>query len=124
MPDLIINIGGYDFEIACAPGEENSLKSAVELLDQEAKKLIPGKSKLPETKMLLMISLIMADELLNVSKPNKPGSQTIDKTFPTIAADPDANKKNMATPRETTERLVELISQAEALADEIEEKFN
>ena len=46
MPDLTINIGGHDFEIACAPGEETFLKSAVELLDKEARKLNSGKSKL------------------------------------------------------------------------------
>ena len=37
MPDLNIKIGGYDFQMACSPGEEAALESAANLLDQEAK---------------------------------------------------------------------------------------
>lgn len=122
MPDLNINIGGYEFQIACAPGEETSLKSAVKLLDQEAKKLNSGKSKLPETKMLLIISLIMADELLNTSKSNKLASHEIENF--NSSSNLKENKKNVFLTKESTPRFTELISQAEALANEFEQKFS
>jgi cell division protein ZapA len=122
MPDLTINIGGHDFQIACAPGEENFLKSAVKLLDLEAKKLNTGKSKIPETKMLLMISLILADELLNTSKNDKLASQNIDNSNSSISTDVD--KQDVSPTKGSTDRLTELISQAEALANEFEQKFN
>ncbi len=122
MPDLIINIGGHDFEIACASGEETFLKSAAELLDQEAKKLNIGKSKLPETKMLLMISLIMADELLNTSKIDKLGSKDIDNPDKLIIE--EMTEKKLSIPKESIDRLTELVSQSEALAHVFNQKFS
>ena len=61
MPDVTITIGGRDFEVACQPGEEHYLKSAAQMLDTEAAALGAQVGRLPESRMLLMAGLMLAD---------------------------------------------------------------
>ena len=61
MPDVTISIGGRDFEVACQPGEEHYLKSAAQMLDVEASALGTQVGRLPESRMLLMAGLMLAD---------------------------------------------------------------
>ena len=117
MPNLKIEIGGYTFQIACEDGEEGSLKAAAQLLDSEASKLTTGSTKIPENKMLLMLSLIMADESLNASKVLSP-SQKKD-----VGISPDVDKNiidsELIIPKIALDKFEELISQAEAIADSV-----
>ena len=108
MPDLNIKIGGYDFQMACSPGEEAALESAANLLDQEAKKLSSNNQKLSESKMLLIISLIMADEVINQAKNSKTSINS---------------NSSSSISEESFNRLTELITQAEVIASDIEEKI-
>ena len=39
MPNIIVTVGGRQFEVACQEGEESFLKAAAEVLDSEAKML-------------------------------------------------------------------------------------
>ena len=117
MPNLKIEIGGYIFQIACEDGEEGSLKAAAQLLDSEASKLSTGSTKIPENKMLLMLSLIMADESLNVSKVLSP-SQKKDVGISPVA-DKNIIDSELIVPKITLDKFEELISQAEAIADSV-----
>ena len=117
MPNLKIEIGGYTFQIACEDGEEGSLKAAAQLLDSEASKLTTGSAKIPENKMLLMLSLIMADESLNVSKVLSPSQKKDVGTSP--AVDKNIIDSELIVPKITLDKFEELISQAEAIADSV-----
>jgi cell division protein ZapA len=117
MPNLKIEIGGYIFQIACEDGEEGSLKAAAQLLDSEASKLTTGSTKIPENKMLLMLSLIMADESLNVSKVLS-SSQKKDVGI-SPAVDKNIIDSELIVPKITLDKFEELISQAEAIADSV-----
>jgi cell division protein ZapA len=66
MPDVTINIGGRDFEVACQTGEEHYLKSAAQMLDTEASALGAQVGRLPESRMLLMAGLMLADRTAGV----------------------------------------------------------
>lgn len=39
MPEVVIKIGGREFEVACQAGEEQYLHSAAKMLDDEAQVL-------------------------------------------------------------------------------------
>ena len=117
MPNLKIEIGGYIFQIACEDGEEGSLKAAAQLLDSEASKLTTGSTKIPENKMLLMLSLIMADESLNVSKVLTP-AQKKDVVI-SSAVDKNIIDSELIVPKIALDKFEELISQAEAIADSV-----
>ena len=117
MPNLKIEIGGYTFQIACEDGEEGSLKAAAQLLDSEASKLTTSSTKIPENKMLLMLSLIMADESLNVSKVLSSSQKKDIGISP--AVDKNIIDSELIVPKITLDKFEELISQAEAIADSV-----
>lgn len=62
MPEVTINIGGRAFEVACQPGEEDFLKTAAQMLDDEATALANQIGRMPENRMLLMSGLLLADK--------------------------------------------------------------
>ncbi|MEM1266196.1 MAG: cell division protein ZapA [Pseudomonadota bacterium] len=61
MPEVKLEIGGRVFPVVCEPGEEAQLARAAALLDREATRLLDQHGRIPETRMLLMAGLIMAD---------------------------------------------------------------
>lgn len=61
MPELLLEIGGRMFEVACEPGQENSLHRAARLLDIEAVKLDGAIGRQPEKRVLLLAGLMLAD---------------------------------------------------------------
>ena len=62
MPEVQISIGGRPFTVACQEGEEHFLESAASLLDNEAAQLMDQIGRLPESRMLLMAGLMLADK--------------------------------------------------------------
>ena len=62
MPEVKINIGGREFEVACQTGEEHYLQSAASYLDAEASVLNDQIGRMPESRMLLMSGLMLADK--------------------------------------------------------------
>lgn len=61
MPELLLEIGGRMFEVACEPGQENSLHRAARLLDNEAVKIEGAIGRQPEKRVLLLAGLMLAD---------------------------------------------------------------
>ncbi len=62
MPEVDIHIGGRVFQVACQEGEEHFLQSAAGLLDTEAQSLAEVLGRVPESRMLLMAGLMLADK--------------------------------------------------------------
>jgi cell division protein ZapA len=62
MPEVTITIGGRDYQVACQEGEEQFLHAAARLLDTEAAALAGQAGRLPESRMLLMAGLMLADK--------------------------------------------------------------
>jgi len=62
MPEVTIEIGGRQFEVACQDGEEHYLRSAEKLLDAEASVMQEQIGRMPEPRMLLMSALMLADK--------------------------------------------------------------
>ena len=61
MPQVEITIGGRNFEVACQEGEQQFLFTAAEMLDVEASSLSKQVGRMPESRMLLMAGLLLAD---------------------------------------------------------------
>jgi cell division protein ZapA len=62
VPELIIEIGGRQFTVACQPGEEPFLQSAARMLDTEAAIVMGQVGRMPSERMLLMAGLMLADK--------------------------------------------------------------
>jgi cell division protein ZapA len=63
MPEMMVEIGGRVFEVACEPGQEPMLARAAKLLDAEAIRVNEAIGKTTEKRMLLLASLMLADTM-------------------------------------------------------------
>lgn len=66
MPEIKVTIGGRPFVLVCDPGEEPSLQTAAGMLDNEARSLEDAIGRVPESRMLLMAGLMLADRTKQV----------------------------------------------------------
>ncbi|MGB3626255.1 MAG: cell division protein ZapA [Henriciella sp.] len=63
MPELILEIGGRVFDVACEAGQEKSLEQAARLLDTEARQIADSPAGATEKRMLLLSGLMLADSM-------------------------------------------------------------
>ena len=96
MVDL--TIAGRTYQVACREGEEDSLRSAAQLVDGKSREALAGLGTLSEARQFLFASLLLADQLIDKDP------EAVAPSTPTAQAEPD--------PR--------LILQAEDLADRLE----
>jgi cell division protein ZapA len=129
MPQVEISIGGRTFEVACQDGEEHFLQTAANMLDIEATSLSTQIGRMPESRMLLMSGLLLADKTAaledKVREAERQAGQ-LQAELDRIAAQgtPDPLRVEVpVVPSEVTDALAELAARAEALADTVEHKF-
>lgn len=128
MPDVMISIGGREFSVSCQEGEEHYLQSAAGMLDTEASALTSQIGQLPETRMLLMAGLMLADKTagledrLKAIQTEKSGLESEIATLKN-APKPEPEQIEVAViPDIVTDSLAELAARAESLAAKVEEK--
>ena len=66
MTELEISIGGRIFSVACDNEEQDKVKEAAALINEEADSIQSQLGRLPESKMLLLSALMIADRLVDV----------------------------------------------------------
>ena len=66
MTELEISIGGRTFLVACDNEEQEKVKEAAALINEEADSIQSQLGRLPEAKMLLLSALMIADRLVDV----------------------------------------------------------
>ena len=120
MPDLEITIGGRSFTVSCQPGEEHFLQGAAAMLDTEATPLVAQMGRLPESRMLLMAGLMLADKTAAVEDENR----QLKSKLAEIEARPMPEREKLevaVVPPGLRETLAEIAARAESLAASIEE---
>lgn len=115
MPEVQFTIGGRDFTVACQSGEEPLLKKAAGLLDAEASTLIGQTGRLPESRMLLMAGLMLADHTAEVEERLTRAESELKKL-----RDNPPKVEIPVVPQALTESLAEMAARAEALADRLD----
>ena len=71
MTELELSIGGRIFSVACETEEEEKVKRAAALINEEADSIQTQLGRLPEAKMLLLSALMIADRLVDVESDSK-----------------------------------------------------
>ena len=71
MTELEISIGGRVFSVACETEEQEKVKRAAALINEEADSIQTQLGRLPEAKMLLLSALMIADRLVDVESDSK-----------------------------------------------------
>jgi len=128
MPEIKIAIGGREFDVACQTGEEHFLKSAASYLDAEASVLTDQIGRMPESRMLLMSGLMLADktagmeEQLRALEEKFAAQKTLIEELRNQPK-PEAQTVEVAViPPALSDSLAELAARAESLAAAVEEK--
>jgi len=128
MPEVTISIGGRDFAVACQDGEESYLHAAAKMLDDEAQALAAQAGRMPETRMLLMAGLLLADKTASVEDRMREMEASLAEReaelegLRTMGAPEPERIEVPVVPQSVTETLAELAARAEALAADVEEK--
>ena len=71
MTELEISIGGRIFSVACDNEEQEKVREAAALINEEADSIQSQLGRLPESKMLLLSALMIADRLVDVEADSK-----------------------------------------------------
>ncbi len=128
MPEITIHIGGRGFDVSCQEGEESYLHSAAKMLDDEAQVLSDQIGRMPESRMLLMAGLMLADKTAAVEDRIQAIEAELaerESELQRLRAAPAPEPQRIevpVVPDSVTETLAELAARAEALAAEVEEK--
>jgi cell division protein ZapA len=129
MPEVTIKIGDRPFKVACPAGEESQLEAASAKLNAEAKVLIAHSGRVPESQMLLMSGLMLADRAIALEEKVKAAEvemSSLRQSNKNITPEIKAVIKEVkvtAVPEELLESLAELSARAEAAADDLEQKI-
>ena len=128
MPEVTITIGGRKFEVACQDGEEHYLQSAASLLDAEASSLQGQIGRMPETRMLLMCGLMLADKMAGMEDKLKRAQEKVsaqNALMEELERQPDVEPQRIevpVVPQALIDSMAELTARAESLAEAIDEK--
>ena len=68
MAQVNLKINGRDYLIACEDGEEKQLTFLAEYIDHQVETLVKSVGQVGEARLLLMASLMLADELAETSQ--------------------------------------------------------
>jgi len=99
---VTIAVGGRQYSLVCGDGEEPQLERLAEYVDHKVETLSATLGRLSEARMLLMASLLIADELMDLKTRMKEGG----------AAAPDTH--------EAEQKLFRLAERLESLAFSLE----
>jgi cell division protein ZapA len=127
MPEVTIEIGGRQFEVACQDGEEHYLRSAEKLLDAEASVLLEQIGGMPESRMLLMSALMLADKTAALQERLTDAEKLLAKTRVELEQLKNAPAHEAKTievpiiPPQIGDSLADIATRAEKLAQRLEE---
>ncbi|RVT84517.1 cell division protein ZapA [Rhodobacteraceae bacterium CCMM004] len=128
MPEVKVAIGGREYEVACQDGEEHFLQSAARLLDAEATVLSDQIGRIPETRMLLMSGLMLADKTAGMEEQLRRMEQQVTVLSEEVQAlksapAPEPHRVEVPViPAAVVDTMAELAARAEAIADRVEER--
>ncbi|RKF16978.1 cell division protein ZapA [Roseovarius spongiae] len=128
MPEVDIEIGGRTFQVACQEGEEHYLQSAAKMLDDEASALISQIGRIPESRMLLMAGLMLADKTAGMQDKLREAEDRMAEKEAELgqlrnAPAPEPERIEVpVVPPSVSDTLAEIAARAEALAETVEEK--
>jgi cell division protein ZapA len=137
MPEKEITIGGRGYRVAFDDGQEAALDTAAGYLSAQAKTLLDAVGQIPESRMLLMSGLMLADHMVEHAKEMKALEEKIRATeLRAERAEAEAAKATPAAPtpaepdpqtalfeeeeRSARELLEQMVLELEALADDLE----
>lgn len=110
MAEISVDIGGRNYQVACRDGGENQLRKVAAMVDERADRISSAVGNLTESRQLLMVALVLADELTEAR--NGTGAAPA----PSPYAPEGDGIRNIAAVERLAERVETLAAQLEKLA--------
>jgi cell division protein ZapA len=124
MPQVEITIGSRNFEVACQDGEEQFLMTAAAMLDVEASSLSTQVGRMPESRMLLMAGLLLADRTAGLEDKVREAEGRLAQAQAQLEQAPAQGTVERVEvpvmPTEVIESMSGIAARVEAMADEVE----
>ncbi|MGK2285990.1 cell division protein ZapA [Pedomonas sp. V897] len=111
MGQVTIAVGGRHYSLVCGDGEEPQLQRLAAYVDEKAETLSASLGRLSEPRLLLMASLLITDELMDL-KAQLAAAQSGGASAGSGAPAPDT--------REAEQKLTRLAERLESLAFSLE----
>ena len=128
MPQVKITIGGRNFEVACQEGEEQFLMTAAAMLDVEASSFSTQIGRMPESRMLLMAGLLLADRTAGLEdKVREAEGRAAQLQAQMEITQAGGRVEKIEVPvvsSEVIDAMTQIAVQAEALAGDVEGRNN
>ena len=70
MAEVTLSIGGHSYSVSCRDGEEPHLRKIADLVDRKVNEARKAVGDLGEVRQLLLASLLLADEVIEGTKPD------------------------------------------------------
>jgi cell division protein ZapA len=128
MPEIEVRIGGRLFSVACDEGEQAGVRAAAKRLDAEASAIGDQAGRLPESRMLLLTGLMLADRIGGIEDELRAAHARLARQEREIAAlreapAPAAERIEVpVVPAGIAALLAEVAARVEALADQAEDR--
>ncbi|AKS46233.1 cell division protein ZapA [Octadecabacter temperatus] len=126
MPQVEITIGGRSFEVACQEGEEQFLMTAAAMLDVEASSLSTQVGRMPESRMLLMAGLLLADRTAGLEDKVRIAEGKLAQVQAQLETASSQGKVERVEvpviPEGFADTMSEIAKRAEAIADDVESR--
>lgn len=128
MPEVDIEIGGRTFQVSCQDGEEHYLHAAAKMLDDEASVVAAQIGRVPESRMLLMAGLMLADKTAGIQDKLREIEDRFAEKEAELAqlrAAPAPAPERVevpVVPAAVSDTLAEIAARAEALAETVDGK--
>ena len=68
MAEVMLQIGGHQYQVACRDGEEPHLQKIAAMVDEKMVEARSAVGDMGEVRQLLLASLLLADELIELRK--------------------------------------------------------
>ena len=120
MTELEISIGGRIFLVACNNEEQEKVKEAAALINEEADSIQSQLGRLPESKMLLLSALMVADRLVDVEAESRVNKDRLEDLLVLKNKNIELEKQKDALQNDyqKLEKLVEkILAKLEAVSD-------
>ena len=109
MAQVDVTINGRDYQIACDDGQEDHLVQLGEYVDRRVKELATTVGQVGDSRLLVMVSLLIADELAETYAELKKAS--------TVA-------ENSVSAEQVEKKLVEIVDAAAARIETVTDSIS
>ena len=124
MGTVNINVYGRDYPIACDDGQEAHLGKLSQMVNKRVGELLEEMGRAPEYTMLIYTTLMLADELLDVTKAYKRLDDRLKEVEARAAASEDViteEEVEVAVESAMAEQLELITDRIDKLADQLEQ---